>query len=156
MNSLPCNRQYPYKTNTQQHKHNKHNITEVATEVKLFTVKKVAEICDVRRDLVYELIRKRELPCVRVGNAIRVREEDLEAYLTRVVPSQRYTAKQLHEMWTPDLMRVAEAWGVCAECMAADARTADPEQCRPEQPPRDCVVAAILEVMGEEAGDRNR
>ena len=47
----------------------------------LLTVREVARRLRVRPVTVYRLCDRGELPHVRVSNAIRVRAEDLEAYL---------------------------------------------------------------------------
>lgn len=52
----------------------------------LLTAAEVAEDLRVSTMTVYRLIRRGELPAVRVGRNYRVRAEDLEAYLaSRVV-----------------------------------------------------------------------
>ena len=47
----------------------------------LLTVREVAEALRVRPVTVYRLVARGEMPAVRVSNAIRVRPEDLEAYI---------------------------------------------------------------------------
>jgi excisionase family DNA binding protein len=49
----------------------------------LLTVAEVARELRVRPVTVYRLVGRGELPCVRVSNAIRVRREDLEAFIGR-------------------------------------------------------------------------
>ena len=47
----------------------------------LLTVREVSEYLRVSTATVYSLVGRGELPCIRVSNAIRVRREDLDAYL---------------------------------------------------------------------------
>jgi len=47
----------------------------------LLTVKQVSRILSVSPSMVYKEIALWHLPCVRVGKSIRVRPEDLEAYI---------------------------------------------------------------------------
>lgn len=49
----------------------------------LYTVNEVADVMRVSRMTVYRLIRGNRLKAVRVGRNYRVREEDLQAYLSR-------------------------------------------------------------------------
>lgn len=51
----------------------------------MLTVKQAADFLGLSRSSVYELISRQKLPAFRVGprrGAIRIREEDLKAYLT--------------------------------------------------------------------------
>jgi excisionase family DNA binding protein len=41
----------------------------------------VAEILHVSRSFAYLLMRRGDIPTVRIGNAVRVRPEDLERYI---------------------------------------------------------------------------
>ena len=60
------------------------NVPRVSRASKrLLTVPEVAERLHVSRKTVYALVRRRELSCARVSNAIRIRPEHLEAYLLR-------------------------------------------------------------------------
>jgi excisionase family DNA binding protein len=56
------------------------------TEARLMTVSEVAAHLRVSRMTVYRLIERREMPAFRVGRNYRLREEDVNIYLT-----QRYT-----------------------------------------------------------------
>jgi excisionase family DNA binding protein len=49
----------------------------------LFTAREVAARLQISTKTVYALVRRQELACVRVSNAVRVRPEDLEAYLSQ-------------------------------------------------------------------------
>jgi excisionase family DNA binding protein len=48
---------------------------------KLLKVKQVADILGVSKALIYDMIKKNELPCIRFRMEMRVREEDLEVFL---------------------------------------------------------------------------
>ena len=47
----------------------------------LLTINEVAQILHVSRSLVYLLVQRGEIATVRLGNALRVHPEDLEAYV---------------------------------------------------------------------------
>jgi excisionase family DNA binding protein len=55
----------------------------VQTTDHLLTVHEVAEIMRVSNMTVYRLIRAGELRAARVGRGYRIRERDVEAYLSR-------------------------------------------------------------------------
>jgi excisionase family DNA binding protein len=55
----------------------------VQTTDRLLTVHEVAEIMRVSNMTVYRLIRAGELRAVRVGRGYRIRERDVESYLSR-------------------------------------------------------------------------
>jgi excisionase family DNA binding protein len=59
---------------------------EPFTEARLLTVNEVADLLRVSRMTVYRLIKTGEMSAVRVGRNYRLREEDVETYLT-----ERYT-----------------------------------------------------------------
>jgi len=50
---------------------------------KLLKVNEVAEILHVSRSEAYHLIQRSDIPAVRMGKAVRVRREDLEAFIKR-------------------------------------------------------------------------
>jgi excisionase family DNA binding protein len=54
---------------------------------RLFKVSEVAKAYNCSPDTVRKLIRSGDLPAVPVGSSYRVRESDLEAYATPVVPA---------------------------------------------------------------------
>jgi excisionase family DNA binding protein len=56
------------------------------TEARLLTVNEVADLLRVSRMTVYRLIHEGEVPALRVGRSFRLREDDVDSYLT-----QRYT-----------------------------------------------------------------
>ena len=53
------------------------------TEHRLLRVQEVAEAMRVSNMTVYRLIQSGELVATRVGRSYRIRERDVEAYLTR-------------------------------------------------------------------------
>lgn len=55
--------------------------TEVDTKPRLLRANDVAKILNVSLALAYRLLQTGEIPCVRIGTAVRVRSEDLEAYI---------------------------------------------------------------------------
>ena len=56
------------------------------TEARLLTVHEVAGLLRVSRMTVYRMIKEGEMPAVRVGRGYRLREDDVDTYL-----SDRYT-----------------------------------------------------------------
>ncbi len=48
---------------------------------RLLTVLEVANILGLGQSTVYLLIKRGELTCVHIGRAVRVRQEDLEAFI---------------------------------------------------------------------------
>ena len=55
---------------------------EPFTEVRLLTVNEVADLLRVSRMTVYRLIKTGEMSAFRVGRGYRLREEDIDSYLT--------------------------------------------------------------------------
>ncbi|MEX1248669.1 MAG: helix-turn-helix domain-containing protein [Anaerolineales bacterium] len=53
--------------------------TEKATQ--LLRAREVAKILNISLALSYRLMQMGEIPCVRIGTAVRVRPEDLDAYI---------------------------------------------------------------------------
>ena len=56
------------------------------TEARLLTVSEVADLLRVSRMTVYRLIKDGEMSALRVGRSYRLREDDVDDYLSR-----RYT-----------------------------------------------------------------
>jgi len=52
-------------------------------ETKLLKSDEVAEILKVSRSFAYQLMNRGDIPTVRIGSAVRVRVEDLEAYINQ-------------------------------------------------------------------------
>ncbi len=50
-------------------------------EVRLLNTREVAEILHVSRTLVYSLLKRGDIPTVRIEKLIRVRQADLERYI---------------------------------------------------------------------------
>jgi excisionase family DNA binding protein len=53
----------------------------VTTEICLLKGNDVARVLNISRAFAYQLMRQGEIPTVRIGNAVRVRREDLLAYI---------------------------------------------------------------------------
>ena len=49
----------------------------------LKTVEQVADLLNVNKHTVYRLIRTNKLPTVKIGTAIRISDDDLNAYLRK-------------------------------------------------------------------------
>jgi len=56
------------------------------TEARLLTVSEVADLLRVSRMTVYRLIKEGQMSALRVGRSYRLREDDVDDYLSR-----RYT-----------------------------------------------------------------
>jgi excisionase family DNA binding protein len=54
---------------------------EHTTEICLLKGNDVARILNISRAFAYQLMRHGEIPTVRIGNAVRVRREDLLVYI---------------------------------------------------------------------------
>ncbi|HOQ68439.1 MAG TPA: helix-turn-helix domain-containing protein [Anaerolineaceae bacterium] len=54
---------------------------DIATEICLLKGNDVARVLNISRAFAYQLMRQGEIPTVRIGNAVRVRKEDLLAYI---------------------------------------------------------------------------
>ena len=50
---------------------------------RLLRAKEVAEALQVSRALAYQMMRRNEIPTVRIGTAVRVRRSDLEEFIKR-------------------------------------------------------------------------
>lgn len=53
----------------------------VTTEICLLKGNDVARLLNISRAFAYQLMRQGEIPTVRIGNAVRVRKEDLLSYI---------------------------------------------------------------------------
>lgn len=47
----------------------------------VLTVQQTAELLSVCKNTIYKLIRENELPCRRIGSAIRIRKNDVIGYM---------------------------------------------------------------------------
>ncbi|MBX3004607.1 MAG: helix-turn-helix domain-containing protein [Anaerolineales bacterium] len=56
-------------------------LVEAEQTTHLLRAREVAKILNVSQALAYRLMQMGEIPCVRIGTAVRVRPEDLEAYI---------------------------------------------------------------------------
>ena len=54
---------------------------DITTEISLLKGNDVARMLNISRAFAYQLMRHGEIPTVRIGNAVRVRKEDLLAYI---------------------------------------------------------------------------
>jgi excisionase family DNA binding protein len=54
---------------------------DVTTEICLLKGNDVARVLNISRAFAYQLMRQGEIPTIRIGNAVRVRKEDLLAYI---------------------------------------------------------------------------
>ena len=63
-----------------------------ATGGSLYTVAEVAKRLKVSARLVYRLVETGELACYRIASAIRVAEEDMQAYLAACKDSRHHLA----------------------------------------------------------------
>ena len=58
---------------------------------RLITASEVSHILGLGESTVYLLIQRGELPCVRIGRAVRVKQDDLDAFIeSKVVKSSGY------------------------------------------------------------------
>jgi excisionase family DNA binding protein len=55
--------------------------TDNGHEPDLLTVPEAAKLLRISRNLAYELVARRELPCVRLGRVIRVPRTSLDAWI---------------------------------------------------------------------------
>jgi excisionase family DNA binding protein len=56
---------------------------DLTTEICLLKGNDVARLLNISGAFAYQLMRQGEIPTVRIGNAVRVRKEDLLAYIDR-------------------------------------------------------------------------
>ena len=54
---------------------------DVTTEICLLKGNDVARMLNISRAFAYQLMRHGDIPTVKIGNAVRVRREDLLAYI---------------------------------------------------------------------------
>ena len=50
-------------------------------EYKLYSANEVAQILNISRSLVYQLVERENIPVVQINSLIRIRPEDLEFYI---------------------------------------------------------------------------
>ncbi len=56
-------------------------IVDVEKQTHLLRAHEVAKILNVSQALAYRLMQMGDIPCVRIGTAVRVRPEDLDEYI---------------------------------------------------------------------------
>lgn len=66
--------------------------------VQVYTVQQVAEILQICKDTVYDLINQGKLKSVRFGKSIRVPERFLEEYLYGEVPHDLELQRKIEEL----------------------------------------------------------
>jgi excisionase family DNA binding protein len=54
----------------------------------LLTADQVAEILNISVSKAYAMMASGEIPTIKIGRCVRVREEDLEAYINEQIASQ--------------------------------------------------------------------
>ncbi len=74
-------------------------------EKKLYTIKEVSELVGISESEIIRMIMIRKLPAIRVGRAIRIKEDDLEIFLNGFLSEEEvktgyrepvlYTAEQI-------------------------------------------------------------
>ena len=57
------------------------NYGESTMEVRLLKSDEVAEILHISRSMAYLLMKRGDIPTVRIGSSVRVRTEDLDQYI---------------------------------------------------------------------------
>jgi len=74
-------------------------------ENKLYTIKEVSELVGISESEIIRVVMLKKLPAIRVGKAIRIKEEDLENFLNSFIGEEKsqqaskepvlYTAEQV-------------------------------------------------------------
>lgn len=77
---------------------------------RIMTVTEVATYLQMSKSKVYYLIQRREIPHIKIGRNVRIRQSDLENWLTRqligmlsLVPSERAPKQVSHPLEQPVL-----------------------------------------------------
>lgn len=52
---------------------------------KLLKAQEVADLLQISRSMAYQMMRRGEMPTVRVGRAVRVRQQDLDTFIKKSV-----------------------------------------------------------------------
>ena len=67
-------------------------------EARLLKSDEVAEILQISRSMAYALMKRGDIPTVRIGTSVRVRPEDLEKYIKdNVTRNSQFAADKLRE-----------------------------------------------------------
>ena len=61
-------------------------------EVRLLKSEEVAEILQISRSMAYTIMKRGDLPTVRIGTSVRVRPEDLDKYILDNVTQNAFFA----------------------------------------------------------------
>lgn len=74
-------------------------------EKKLYTIKEVSELVGISETEIIRMVMLKKLPAIRVGKAIRIKEDDLEAFINGFIGEEEvrttsdepvlYTAEQI-------------------------------------------------------------
>ncbi len=67
-------------------------------EIRLLKSDEVAEMLQISRSMAYALMKRGDIPTVRIGTSVRVRPEDLEKYIQdNVAHNDPFAATKLRE-----------------------------------------------------------
>ena len=67
-------------------------------EARLLKSDEVAEILQISRSMAYALMKRGDIPTVRIGTSVRVRPEDLDKYIKdNVIQNGQFAATKLLE-----------------------------------------------------------
>jgi excisionase family DNA binding protein len=67
-------------------------------EARLLKSDEVAETLQISRSMAYALMKRGDIPTVRIGTSVRVRPEDLEKYIqNNVAQNNAFAATKLRE-----------------------------------------------------------
>ena len=67
-------------------------------EARLLKSDEVAEILQISRSMAYALMKRGDIPTVRIGTSVRVRPEDLEKYIKdNVTRNSQFATEKLRE-----------------------------------------------------------
>ena len=67
-------------------------------EARLLKSDEVAEILQISRSMAYALMKRGDIPTVRIGTSVRVRPEDLEKYIKdNFTQNSQFAAAKLRE-----------------------------------------------------------
>jgi len=67
-------------------------------EARLLRSDEVAEVLQISRSMAYALMKRGDIPTVRIGTSVRVRPEDLDRYIKdNVIQNGQFAATKLLE-----------------------------------------------------------
>jgi len=67
-------------------------------EARLLRSDEVAEVLQISRSMAYALMKRGDIPTVRIGTSVRVRPEDLDKYIKdNVIQNGQFAATKLLE-----------------------------------------------------------